>query len=141
MIGLIIIVCFTALLGLVLWWFDRKNHPAEPKKENENIIESEPSVSEPECCGLHIVCEKESLSPFTTEIEYYEDEELDRFAGRSASDYSEEEIEEWRDILLTLRTEEIAGWARSIQLRELEMPTAIRDELLLIIAEARIANP
>lgn len=136
MIGLLIIVLFTALLGFLLWWFDRKNHPRKETIKDE-ADENEEKNSEPECCGLHIVCEKETLSPFTTKIEYYEDEELDRFAGRGVNEYSEEETEEWRDILLTLRPEEIAGWARSVQLRELQMPASIRDELLLIISEAR----
>ena len=35
-----------------------------------------------ECCGMHEVCEKESLlAAVSKEVEYYEDEELDRFRG------------------------------------------------------------
>ena len=30
----------------------------------------------------------------TKEIEYYDDEELDRFAGRAADDYTDDEVEE-----------------------------------------------
>ena len=40
-----------------------------------------------ECCGLHEVCEKESLRALE-DVEYYEDEELDRFRGRTT--YSDE---------------------------------------------------
>ena len=82
-------------------------------------------------------CEKNLLTPLDDEIEYFDDEEIDRFRGRGADDYSDEEIEEFRDILLTLRPTEIAAWARSLQLRGIVMPQTIRDELLLIVAEER----
>lgn len=97
-------------------------------------------VNEPEqaCCGMHITCEKDSLLPTVSEtIEYYDDEELDRFKGRQPDDYTTAEIEEFRDVLLTLRPEEIAGWGRSIQLRGVTLPPEIREELLMIVGEAR----
>jgi hypothetical protein len=40
-------------------------------------------------------------------------------------------------VLLTLLPGDIAGWGRSIQLRGIELPDDVRDELLLIVAEAR----
>ena len=45
------------------------------------------------CCGQHEVCEKDLLR-VGEDIEYYEDEELDRFRGQTS--YSEEEVEELR---------------------------------------------
>lgn len=89
------------------------------------------------CCGMHTVCEKTNLSPITGEIVYYDDEELDRFRGRSADSYTPEEVEEFRDVLLTLLPEDVAGWSRSIQVREINLPTDVRDELLMIVSELR----
>lgn len=100
-------------------------------------------VNEPEqaCCGMHITCEKDSLLPTVSDtIEYYDDEELDRFKGRAADGYTPEEIEEFRDVLLTLRPEEIAGWGRSVQLRGITLPTEVREELLMIVGEARMKH-
>lgn len=97
-------------------------------------------VNEPQqaCCGMHITCEKDSLLSAVSEtIDYYDDEELDRFKGREADDYTPAEVEEFSDVLLTLRPEEIAGWGRSIQLREINLPTEVREELLMIVGEAR----
>jgi len=85
-----------------------------------------------ECCGQHEVCEKELLAS-EQEIEYYEDEELDRFRGRTA--YSEEEIEEFREVLYTMRTDEVAGWVRSLEQRRVSLPNELKDEVLLIIGE------
>lgn len=92
-----------------------------------------------ECCGQHLVCEKESLSPMSIEIEYYDDEELDRFIGRTPDSYSSEESEEFRDVLMTLRPADIPGWARSVTQRHLELPTEVRDELLMLVNEQREA--
>ena len=90
------------------------------------------------CCGMHITCEKDSLmAHVSTEIEYFDDEELDRFKGRDAKDYSDDEIEEFRDVLLMLIPTDIAPWARSIQLRGITLPGPVRDELLMIVTEAR----
>lgn len=91
-----------------------------------------------ECCGMHITCEKDSLLAFVSkEIEYYDDEELDRFAGKSSDGYTDAEIEEFRDVLITMKPSDIAGWARSLQLRNIALPAVVRDELLMIVAEAR----
>jgi hypothetical protein len=87
---------------------------------------------------MHITCEKDSLLASVSEtIDYFDDEELDRYRGRSADNYSDAEIEEFRDVLLTLLPDDIAPWARSLQLRGINLPTAVRDELLLIVSEAR----
>ena len=90
-----------------------------------------------ECCGLHITCEKDSLSPLSADIEYYDDEELDRFIGRESNQYTPEEIEEFRDVLLTLQGADIPGWARSVTARHLNLPDEIRDELLILVNEYR----
>ena len=43
-------------------------------------------------------------------------------------------------MLLTLRPDEIAPWARSLQLRGITLPAEVREELLMIVAEARAAR-
>lgn len=85
-----------------------------------------------ECCGLHEVCEKESLRALE-DVEYYEDEELDRFRGRTT--YRDEEIEEFREVLYTMRTDEVAGWLHSLELRRVNLPDELKDEVLLLVGE------
>ncbi|MBQ7571570.1 MAG: phospholipase [Bacteroidaceae bacterium] len=120
------------LLGLVAavsGWYRYRHMPAE-----------EPMVNpvDMECCGQHEVCEKESLlAALSKQIEYYNDEELDRFRGRRSDEYSSDETEEFRDILYTMRSDEVAGWVRSLQLRAVELPEDIRDEVLMIVGERR----
>ncbi len=136
MIAALIILAALVLTGAVLWLLDRKHHPE--KQEEQPAQAEEPQE---ECCGMHITCEKDSLvSAMSSEIEYYDDEELDAYAGTGADDYSEEAIEEFRNVLLTLLPHDIAGWARSCTLRGITLPTPVRDELIMIVSEARAAK-
>ena len=91
-----------------------------------------------ECCGQHETCEKDSLLAAVSKgIEYYNDEELDRFRGRYSDAYTDEEVEEFREVMLTCKDDEVAGWCRSLQLRGIELPDDLKDELFLIIGERR----
>ena len=110
------------------------------ESDSESEPESKSDSESEECCGLHLVCEKDSLSPMSDEVVYYDDEELDRFVGRDADSYSEEEVEEFRDVLMTLLPGDVAGWARSITLRRLELPPEVRDELLILVNEQRSSH-
>ncbi len=92
-----------------------------------------------ECCGQHEMCERDSLiAAVSKKIEYYDDEELDRFQGKEENQYSEEEINEFREILYTLRDVDVAGWLRSLQLRQINLPELLKDEAFLIVGERRI---
>lgn len=155
MTGALWILVFTVAVGIILYigelrWRRKAKFNGGEKEDNEipesttmddkkvspEEISSESSEGE-ECCGLHLVCEKDSLSPMSDEILYYDDEELDRFIGRPADSYSAEETEEFRDVLMTLRPEDVPGWARSITQRRLELPSDVRDELLILVNEQR----
>lgn len=95
-------------------------------------------VEDMECCGQHETCEKDSLlAAVSKEIEYYNDEELDRFRGVEADGYSPDEVEEFREIMYTMREDEVAGWIRSLQLRAVNIPDEIKDEVFLIVGERR----
>ena len=120
------------LLGAVaatLGWLRNRHMPAE-----ETVV----NPVDMECCGQHEVCEKESLlAALSKQIEYYNDEELDRFRGRASDTFSPDETEEFRDILYTMRSDEVAVWVRSLQLRGVEMPDGLKDEVVMIINERR----
>lgn len=135
----LILLCAIVGVGLALYVHHRLTAPASPEEE-ESASSADDSAGEG-CCGMHITCGRDSLLASVSEkIEYYDDEELDRFLGRGADGYTADEEDEFRDILLSLRPEDIAGWARSIQLRGIELPTPIREELLMIVAEARASK-
>ena len=69
----------------------------------------------------------------TKEIEYYDDEELDRFCGRPSENYTEEEAEEFANVLYTMQPQEAKGWNRSLILRGINVPNQVKDELIAVI--------
>ncbi|MDR0749210.1 MAG: phospholipase [Tannerellaceae bacterium] len=88
------------------------------------------------CCGRHEICERDSLmAAVSKKTTYYDDEELDRFRGISPDAYDNESVDEFRDVLYTLREEEVAGWLRSLQQRNVELPDGLKDEAFLIVGE------
>lgn len=134
-IGLIVIGVIAFVAGSL------RNRRLKKQLERGEIEElpSIKQVEDMECCGQHETCEKDSLlAAVSKEIEYYNDEELDRYRGISADEYSEEEEEEFRDVLYTMRSEEVAGWVRSLQLRAVELPDGLKDEVFMIVGERRV---
>ena len=130
------------LIGVVLFGMAAGylyNRSLRRKMERGELTELPAPVEvDQECCGQHEVCEKESLlAAVSKAVEYYDDEELDRFAGRRADSYDMHETDEFEEILTTLRSEDVAGWVRSLQLRGIELPEALRDEVILIVGERR----
>lgn len=94
-----------------------------------------------ECCGQHATCERDSLlAAVSKEIIYYDDEELDRFKGRESEDYTDEEAEEFANVFYELKEIEVAGWVRSLQLRQVNLPEQLMDEVLLVVRERRFQS-
>ena len=146
---LIILVAFLALglLTLVLLeWRERKRAKSPNASPNSATRDSvTPSSSSPlvrvpvddQCCGRHLVCERESLLTTKPEIIYYDDEELDRLANLDPDNYTEQDLGDLNEVFTTLRPAEVAGWLRSLQLRQIELPQALKEEALMIVAERR----
>lgn len=134
MTAILILLGALVLVGAIL----AAEHALSLRRRGGEPAQQEKPVQQEECCGQHAVCEKDSLLAAVSEkIEYYDDEELDRHKGRQPESYSADEIEEFRDILLSMKSSEVAGWARSLQLRSIALPADVRDELLMIVSEAR----
>lgn len=119
---LIALICFVAVVV---------------RKQNRVTEEKAPVKIASDCCGSHAVCERDSLLSQTEEIIYFDDEELDVLSGIPADNMTEEQVKMIEDVFFTLREQDVAGWIRSMQLRNIELPTLIREEALLIVSERR----
>ena len=145
--GALIILAVTILVGVLLWAWEKmrggkplhhhtphpSNPPAPPDTSDNSDISDTPTPEPAICCGLHAICEK--TGQVNEPPVYYDDEELDVYAGREAESYSDEEIEIFRDVLLTLRPEDAPGWAVSLQRRHINLPAPLKPELDLILTE------
>ena len=134
---MIILVIAIVLLGLVTYYFHRRDQRKQAAAGTPPPAEEKPAPPQ-ECCGQHLVCERDSLlAGVSKAIEYYDDEELDEWKGTPADQYTPEQVERSRDIFYTLLPTDVPGWVRSLQLRQIEVPEALRDEILLVVNEQR----
>lgn len=130
MTGALIILAVTVVTGLVLWLTHRPDSAAAEGEHSPALPDS--ADGEPEvCCGLHEVCEKGLTK--SGEPLYFDDEELDRFAGRDPETYSDEETEEFREVLYTLLPSDIYPWGQSLERRGVALPASLRDEWLMLV--------
>ena len=135
---LILALVGVALFGLVAGYFYNRN--IQKKIDRGELKEAPPVVDvDSECCGQHQICEKESLlAAVSKKIEYYDDEELDKYIGTAPDAYTPEQEDEFRDVFYTMQDTDVAGWVRSLQLRGIALPDNIKDEVFLIIGERRL---
>ena len=97
---------------------------------NRSIVEDHHHDSDDGvCCGKHTNCAK----GYDNSNLYFDDEELDRFKGMSQEAYTDEDIEEFRHILYTMKSEEVDTWVHCLQTRAIEIPQAVKDEILLML--------
>lgn len=121
----IIITIIFALLAGGMFILRRIYGNTNVPEETHDHHDSENGV----CCGKHSNCEK----GYDTVNLYFDDEELDRFKGVKPEEYTENDIEEFRHVLYTMREEEVENWAHCIETRGIELPREIKEEILLML--------
>ena len=120
LIALFVLAVIAAAIGLL-----------SRDKEGE-VVKAEPSCAT--CSGDDARCEQDCmLEAAVKEIEYYDDEHLDKYAGRSSDSYTDEEIEEFEEVMYPLQPEDVAGWNRSLILRNVNIPDCLKDELIALL--------
>ena len=125
-LALVTLGIVTALFGILS---HKKGDVEEPLQEG---------ISCNTCNGENTKCEQECMMEAATrEIEYYDDEELDAFRGRSSDEYADEEVEQFAEVLYTMKPEEVAGWNRSLILRDIKLPDQLKDEVIGFLSEER----
>ena len=118
-LGIIII----AVVALVVIRFRKKEQThitgVEPGKEPE----TEPRQIASDCCGAHEICEFDEADVNEEIITYFDDEELDELRN------------DLREVLYTLRTEEIGKWLISIGRRHIHLPAILQQEARQLMTE------
>ena len=49
--------------------------------------------------------------------------------------YSDEEVEEFAEVLYTMQAQDVAGWNRSLILRGINLPNQLKDEVIGFLSE------
>lgn len=134
------LILFIALGLIILVLFElraRKQSNSEALKQQSTQTGEAGQTSDGECCGQHLVCEKETLLQTNAKIEYFDDEELDALAGIAPEDFTQQQHDDIRAVFDTLQEKDVPAWCRSLQLRNIALPQDVREEALLICRERR----
>ena len=67
------------------------------------------------------------------DVEYFDDEELDRFKGRRSDDYTDDEAAQFAEVMYTMKPEEVKDWVVSLGLRGVSLPDQLKDEAMLLM--------
>lgn len=120
-LSLIALGVFSALYAIV----------TNRNREESPIVQTDSCAT---CNGENDKCEQECMMEAATKpIEYFDDEELDAFKGRSSDSYTDEEVEQFSYVLNTMPQEEIRDWCRSLHLRGIEIPDQLKDEVYMMM--------
>lgn len=126
---MIVLLASLVILGIIAAIFGSLAHGGK-----EQPVDAEPTCAT--CTGENTKCEQECMMEAATkEVEYYDDEHLDKFAGREPDSYTEEEVEEFAEVMYTLKQNDVAGWNRSLILRQINIPNRLKDELIALLSE------
>lgn len=125
-------ILLTALIGIAvvafLAGYIRNKYLQRKIARGELDRMPETKVADVECCGRHAFCEKKIIpANVLNKPEYYDDEELDQYAGIASGDYTPEQIDQFREVLRTMKPTEVEGWRCSLHQRGINLPDAIKD--------------
>lgn len=128
-------ICAVVLvLLIILYRLERYNRTRNLSQDQTQ--QPEPAVPAGECCGKHAVCEKQKLAEARLRsAQYFDDEDLDRFKGRSSDGYTDQEVEEFRYVMYTMQQQEVREWMECLHAREIELPDELKEECYSMMNE------
>ncbi len=90
--------------------------------------QEEPRQVASDCCGAHEICEFDE-STFNEEIiVYFNDEELDELRNIREDELTAAQIDDLREVLYTMQTNEINRWIVSLGRRHIHLPEILKQE-------------
>ena len=117
-----------ALVVLIVLFAVLKLKKAQPDDTIEPGTQEEPREVASDCCGAHEICEFDE-SAFNEEIiVYFNDEELDELRNIREADLTDSQIDDLREVLYTMKTNEISKWIVSLGRRHIHLPEILKQE-------------
>lgn len=129
---MLILILSIVVLGIFAALFTKISNRGKDNDGEEHIKTAQTCAT---CDGTAASkCEQECMMEASVKpIEYFDDEELDAFRDRPSDKYDDNEVEQFADVLYTMRQDEVAAWCRSLHLRGINLPDQIKDEVIAMI--------
>jgi hypothetical protein len=133
----ILLISFLVLAAIAAIVAETMRRPSKKLEEREGKEESKSGKSlfgcDEGCSGT--LCDDCLVQVAKKKIEYFDDEELDEFKDKASDSYTEEETDRFREVFYTMRPEEVESWLNSLQMRGINLPDNIKDEVFLVVRE------
>ena len=120
-----IILAIIAVIIICAFLFLRRFRNSNPVEDHHHEHDTANGV----CCGKHTNCAK----GYDNSDLYFDDEELELFKSFKQEYYTENDIEEFRQVLYTMQQQEVDNWVHCMQTRGIELPAEIKEEVLLML--------
>jgi len=127
LIGIILLILVGGFLVLRAKNKTSTGQPTEPEEEPLQVAS--------DCCGAHQICEFDESVYKQKEIIYFNDEELDELRNLREDQLTSNQIDDLREVLYTLRTDEISKWLISLGQRHIHLPAILQQEARQLMAE------
>ena len=132
-VAFIVVVVFYYICKFFTERYMRKKEMNEAASPDKAHLHSADDCSDAGCAMRYVCSGKEK-----DEVMYFDDEELDRFKNRTADSYSIGEVEEFREVMATMRGDEVASWLNSLCSREINLPVSLRQEAIALVNKNKI---
>jgi hypothetical protein len=127
------IIVFFALALIITNAYHKKRGTTETHETQMPIIDTGG------CCGKHEVCVKYNIvSSLKEEPEYYDD--LDKYKGLKSNEYTDEQVEEFREVFYTMIDQDKPNWVHSLKLRGINLPNQMKTEVIKAVNEIRSSS-
>jgi len=135
MFAFIIVLLLIVVIAALTVYIRRNPYDEIPvKKVDDNCTD--------DCATcLDICANAKILDAQMSATRYFDDSELDAFAGIAANDYDEEQTGIFRAIFETMNPQEVLEWTESLRRRGIELPSTLKDEVVMIISDSQHAMP
>lgn len=127
LIGIILLILVGGFLVLRAKNKTSTGQPTEPEEEPLQVAS--------DCCGAQQICEFDETVYKQKEIIYFNDEELDELRNLREDQVTSNQIDDLREVLYTLRTDEISKWLISLGQRHIHLPAILQQEARQLMAE------
>lgn len=127
----VIAFLFIVVTGLILILVPKGK---SSEKNSSNPAEAETQVAS-DCCGAHEICEFDEAKFNPEIIEYFDDEELDILRNVREDQITAKNMDDLREVLYSLRTNEIGKWLTSLNRRHIHLPAILQQEARQLMAE------
>lgn len=125
-----VILLAVLLAGIVVFTLYIRRNPYDevPRREKPGDCDEQCGTCADLCAASKVI--KAEMAPAAKR---FSNDGLDSYAGVKADEYKDSEVADFSNVLESLKSDEVAQWVESLRRRNIEIPSALRDEVMMLL--------